>query len=158
MRHAVESGSAGTATTRSSYKLRIIVTNLGHAIAKHARVVVSFENIDIVKIIDGPNHRIDNLRNGLPTLQWDNPSGVIYANAPGGDVIWDMHIRLQKNKWGTITWEAQAEDMDYIKDTYVLLGVEHARPNAEIEPYWLPRYEDFFSHKPNNSVIDNDKT
>lgn len=158
MRHAVEQGGVGTAVPRSSYKIRIIVRNIGHVIAKHARVIVSFENIDIAAIMSGPKKRIDNLRNGLPTLQWDNIAGVIHANAPGGDVVWDMQIKLQENRWGTITWVAQAEDMDYITDRYVLLGIEHAEPNVEVKPYWLRRYEDVFSHKSNSSVIDNGKT
>jgi hypothetical protein len=68
MKQAIESGSAGVGFQRLNYRLQIMINNIGHAPAKYARVTVSFENIDIIKIISGPNNRIDNIRNGLPTL------------------------------------------------------------------------------------------
>jgi hypothetical protein len=157
MRHVAKAGGVGV-VNRSSYKIRIVVKNVGHAIAKHARVILSFEGIDIITITNGPNNRIDALRNGMPTLQWDNVSGVIHAGAPGGDVIWDLQIKLQKRAWGTIAWEAQAEDMDYMKGRYVLLGREDQKPNIEPKPYLLPRFEDVFHHNSNISAIKNGKT
>jgi hypothetical protein len=145
MKRAIEHGSAGVATQRSSYNLQLIVSNIGHAAAKHTRITVSFENIDITKIISGPNNRIDNLRDGLPTLQWDNPIGIIYGDSHGGDVVWDLQVKLQKDKWGTIAWQARAEEMDYIEDKFVLLGFEATKPGDEKKPYWLPRYQDFWN-------------
>lgn len=147
MKHAIESDTAGVMTMRSSYNLQLIISNIGNAAAKYARVIVSFENIDIIKVISGPDNRIDHLRDSLPTLQWDNPTGIIYANSRGGDVVWNLQVKLHKNKWGTVNWQAQAEDMEYIQDSYALLGIETAKPGDKIKPYWLPKTQDLFNKK-----------
>ena len=139
---AVKQGSVGVSTLRSSYRLQLLVKNLGHAAAKHSRVIVSFEEIDIVKVISGPNVRIDDLRNDVPTLQWNDSSGIIYAEPKFADVIWDLQVRLHKGRWGLIAWEAIAEEMDSVKGSCVLLGEEFAVPNRDISPYYLPTYEE----------------
>ena len=158
LKKAVDSGVAGVMKSRSLYSLQIIVSNLGLASAKYARIVVSFENINITKVISGPNHRIDNLRGGLPTLQCDNPSGIIYADAKGGDVVWDLQVRLHKQKWGTIYWATQAEEMEPQEGNYVLLGIETAKQGDEIKPYFLPRYEDVWPDASKDSHIESDNT
>lgn len=132
---------------RSSYHLRIMISNTGSSAAKYARVVVSLENIKISKVTAGPSHRIDDLRNGLPTLQWDNPVGVIYAGT-GADVIWELDVRLSRNHWGLITWEAIAEDVDVVRGNWVLLGMETGEARAETKPYLLPSHEQAFGSPP----------
>jgi hypothetical protein len=143
MRRASQDGVAA-ATVRSQYRLQIIISNTGNADAKHARLIISFDGIDILKVIKGPNYRIDSLRNGQPTLQWDNPLGIVYANSSTGDVVWELEVKLHKNRWGIISWEVQAQDMNFVDGRYVLLGIEVVRPTDEIKPYDLMRYEDFW--------------
>ena len=121
LKKAADSGSAGVVKRRSLYNLQVLISCLGHASAKYSRLVVSFENMDIIKITNGPNHRIDDLRNGLPSLQWDNPSGIIYANSQSADVVWNLQVRLHKQMVGTVSWEAQAEEMEPQKGRYILL-------------------------------------
>ncbi len=136
---------------RSSYHLQIMISNTGTSAAKYARVVVSFQNIKISKVTAGPSNRMDDLRNGLPTLQWDNPFGIIYA-ATGVDVIWKLDVRLSKNHWGLITWEAFAEDVDVIRGNWVLLGIETSKAHAETESYLLPSHEQLFGRPPATSL------
>ena len=149
MQSAIQDGVAGVITPRSRYHLRITISNSGNADARHARVIISFEEIDIVRVINGPNYRIDNLRNRQPTLQWDNPIGVVYANPNAADSVWELEVKLHKNRWGIISWEAQAQDMNFVNGRFVLLGLESARPNLEIKPYYLQRYEDFWGSENN---------
>lgn len=144
LKKAEDSGSAGVMEIRSSYRFQLFICNTGHAAAKYARVITAFENITVEKVLSGPDNRIDYLRNGIPTLQWDNPYGIIYAQSVGGDMIWDLKVRLHKGKWGTISWQAQAEEMEPQEGKYVLLGIEAAKAGDYIKPYWLPRYEDFW--------------
>lgn len=132
---------------RSSYHLRIMISNTGNSAAKYARVTVSFENIMITRVTAGPNLRIDDLRNGLPTLQWDNPAGVIYSRT-GADVIWELEVKLAKDHWGLITWEAIAEDVDVVRGNWVLLGVETGKAEAKSKRYWLQSHEQLFGRPP----------
>ena len=143
MQSAIRDGVAGVITPRSQYRLQITIGNIGNVDARHAGLIISFDEIDIVKVIHGPNHRIDSLRDKQPTLQWDNTFGIIYANSSAA--VWELEVKLHKNRWGTISWEAQARDMNYINGKYVLLGIEAAKPNHEIKPYYLTRYEDFWA-------------
>lgn len=147
IQRALQDGIAGVITPRSRYRLQIMISNTGNADARYARLIISFDEIDIIKVINGPNHRIDNLRNGQPTLQWDNPLGIVYSNPKAADVVWELEVKLHKNRWGIISWEVQAQDMNFINGRYVLLGIEAARPNDEIKPYCLRRYEDFWVNK-----------
>ncbi len=144
VKHAIQDGVPDVGTWRSRYRLQILISNIGQVDAKHARLVISFDEIDIVKVINGPNRRIDKLWNGQPTLQWDNPFGIVYANPNSGDIVWELEVKLHKNRWGIISWEAQAQDMNLSSGRYVLLGIETARPTDEIKPYYLTRYEDFW--------------
>ncbi|MGD0795528.1 MAG: ATP-binding protein [Dehalococcoidales bacterium] len=143
LKKAQDSGAAGVLKLRQSYSLRLIVYNLGLAAAKYVRIAVSFENIDIERVISGPNHRIDELREDIPTLQWDETKGIIYAGK-GADVVWELQVKLKKKRWGKISWQAFAEDMDYQEGTYVLLGVETKKLGEKEGSYWLPKYEDVF--------------
>ncbi len=150
LRKAEEDGVAGVLKMRSLYRLRFIVRNVGLASARYARIVVSFEHVTIEKIVSGPNSRIDYLRNGVPTLQWDCTAGIIYAHSPGGDVVWDLQVKLHKNRVGTISWEAQAEEMDFQAGKLVLSGIETAKQGDDITPYYLRNWEDTWQSMPVN--------
>jgi hypothetical protein len=147
LKKAAESGAAGVLKHRVLYNLQFIVSNIGKTSAKYARVTISFENIGIEKILIGQNRRIDQLRNGIPTLQWDYPAGIIYQGAESGEVIWELQVRLQKNKMGIISWHALADEMDAQEGRLVLSGIETANQKDEIKPYFLQTYEYFWSNK-----------
>lgn len=158
LKRAADSGAKGVVKRRASYRLRLILTNLGLAAAKYAQVIVDFKDIDIERVISGPSGRIDHLRNGIPTLQWDNPYGIIYAHSHVGTVIWELQVKLHKNMVGTVSWEAQAEEMDFQEGKYILDGFELSSQGNEIKPYYLLRYEDHPWGKSKDSQVESEST
>ena len=136
---------------KNTFDLQVFVTNTGNAIAKNARIIVSFENLNILKIKRGSRIRIDELRGNIATLQWDNTSGVIFPNTKKGslDLIWDLQVQPTSKfslnnsmKIGNILWEAMAEDMDLIEGKNELIPI--AFKMEEGRDYYLPRYEDIW--------------
>jgi hypothetical protein len=144
IKKTIESGLSGMRNERQDYNLRIFIKNIGHAAAKYARVIVTLEDISIVKIDRGRDNRIDGLREGKTTLQWDNSLGIIYADSKVGELLWDLQVKLNKDKIGIISYEAYAEDMATVEDKYVLLPYEVVKIGQVSRPYPLPRYQDFY--------------
>jgi len=146
----------------NAFDLQISVTNRGNAIAKNARIIVSFENLKILKIKSGPAHRIDELRNNVATLQWDNPNAVIYPNTKKitADVIWDLQVkpttRIKYGKsvpLGNIVWEAVAEDMDLIEGKNILIPVPFVLEKGK--NHYLPKYEDLWGKNKDDKTTNN---
>lgn len=99
----------------SWFELRVIIANEGNVVAKHARAIVSFINLEILKIIKGTSTRIDELRNNIPTLQWNAQLGVIYPGS-GGTRIWDIRLKPKEDEQeGIVAWDTIAEDQETIK-------------------------------------------
>jgi len=143
----------GEVQIRDTYHLRILISNTGSSSAKYVQVVASFKNIEIIKVTDGPNHRIDSLRNDLPTLQWDKFNGVLYARMNAATVIWELDIRLVgKGKYGLITWDVIADDTDAREGNWLLLGLETGGAHEEPKPYLLPSYEQVFHQAPPDTI------
>jgi hypothetical protein len=102
----------------SWFDFRVFVINEGKAAAKYARVIISFDNLDIMKVMHGSKSRIDELRGNVPTLQWDYSIGVLHATE-GRTRIWDLRLKVKNiNQACIISGEAIAEDMDMIESTY----------------------------------------
>ncbi|GAG96826.1 unnamed protein product [marine sediment metagenome] len=76
---------------------------------------MSFINLEIFKIIKGVSNRIDELRNNIPTLQWNEEQGVIYP-APTRTRIWDIRLKPKEGEQeGIVVWDTIAEDQETIK-------------------------------------------
>jgi hypothetical protein len=68
----------GSAPVRiPSFDLRLWLTNSGGITAKHTQIILSFENL-MIKKVHGLALRIDDIRNGKPSLQWGSLDGVIH--------------------------------------------------------------------------------
>lgn len=99
----------------SWFELRVLIINEGNVVAKHARVIVSFINLEILKMVKGVSTRIDELRNNIPTLQWNEEQGVIYPG-PTRTRIWDIRLKPKEDaQEGIVGWDTIAEDQETIK-------------------------------------------
>ncbi len=67
----------------STFILRALLTNVGKALARHARVTALFVNLEIMTTTKGHCDRIDDLRGNLPAVQWHYSNGVIYPTGGG---------------------------------------------------------------------------
>ena len=83
-----------------------------------------------------PRDRGESSAYGLPTLQWDNPIGVIYCKTSPA-VIWELEVKLKKDHWGSITWETIAEDADISRGDWALYPMQFAEAGKEQKPYKL---------------------
>ena len=141
-----DSNTSEIVREKQTYQLRIFISNDGTAAAKYAQAWLSFENVDIISVLSGPNNRIDSLRDNKPTLQWDKSVGVIYS-APINVAIWNLEVKLHKDKWGLLTWGVYAEDTDITTGDWVVGGTELTPKQGETaRPYYLQTYEELFKH------------
>jgi len=100
-----------------TYKIivRIFAQNVGKALAKYVRTTIQFENADIGPISRGHFERIDYLRDGVPTLQYDNTQGVMHP-APVRTQIGELVLRLKNAESSLgIDCDVVAEDMEFRK-------------------------------------------
>ncbi|WP_392654730.1 hypothetical protein [Dehalococcoides sp. THU4] len=134
---------------RHKYELRLIVQNIGNVLAEHARIAVSFERISINKVLRVPDIRIDYIRNNIPSLQWDFQRPIFPSTS---EAIWDLRVSLHRKMIGKISWTAQAEGTNSIEGSLVLLGMETAKWGEEINPYYLPQYDEFWKTPAKNDL------
>jgi len=99
--------SGGFSVKIPSFVLRIWLSNSGSATAKHSSVVLSFDNLQINKF-DSLCIRIDDLRDGKPSLQWDSQNEVILAKTHIR--IMDINLKVKDlNKICSVSTEVTAE-------------------------------------------------
>jgi hypothetical protein len=102
-------------TSISLFDLRIWLANIGGVIAKHSQVILSFDNLEIVKT-KGLVARLDSLR-GKVSLQWSDIEGVILPN--NNVQIMDISLRVPDlKKPCAIHSEISAEDFTTIEHEY----------------------------------------
>lgn len=109
-----------------SFGLRVFVNNRGKAVAKYARITVSFENVKVVGGIKGRIQRIDELRNNLPSIQWDCADTVIHPTGVESR-IFDAQLKVKHNdKPCEIRYNLVAEDMELFTDS-LSYGIDDLR-------------------------------
>ena len=119
----------------STYRfcLRLCVANNGGASARYTQFTASFANAEIESIDRGNVLRSDDLRGGMPSIQWDCSDRVLH---PTGQktLIADLTLRLLNNDEPcTLDYTLVAEDTDLIISRYSF-GVallEEARERIE---------------------------
>ncbi len=119
----------------SWFDLRVFVANEGKAIAKYATAVISFQNLEIMKVTQGPSQRIDELRGNVPSLQWSSHNVGVIHPAPPRQRIWEIRLTLREGKAvGVIIWDTIAEDQEHLRmSTSVdLLLLERAKSTMEM--------------------------
>jgi hypothetical protein len=124
----------------NAFLLQICVTNKGNAAARNTRIIVSFENLKIKKILKGPSSRIDDLRNNTPTLQYDYSNAVILPNLNNKEIlslVWELQVipswkplSTGSMDYGIINWEAWAEDMEYLEGKKILIPIPLKSPKG----------------------------
>lgn len=98
-----------TKMEESWFDLRVVVANKGKGVARHINVIESFVNLEIIKVIKGNRSRIDDLRENVHTLQWDENTGIIYPES--GIRIWDIRLKFQADEVeGNLLWTTEAEE------------------------------------------------
>jgi len=99
------------------FTLSVYLRNKGKAVAKYARLVASFENLEIIKTTKAIK-RIDSLR-GRPSIQYDNSWGVVHLMPRRREHIADITLKVKDNaKHGIIEYDLLAEDMELVTDQY----------------------------------------
>lgn len=101
-----------------SFTLRVFIHNTGKAVAKYTTVTASFVNLDIINIPKGAAKRIDDIRDNLPSLQWDYFDNAIH---PTGirTRIWNIKLKVKdNNRPFAVSYDVVAEDMDLFTDRY----------------------------------------
>lgn len=100
------------------FKLRLFVANNGRAIARYTQFTASFKNLEIESIDKGDVVRSDDVRGGVPSIQWDYVDRVLH---PTGQktLIADLKLRLKENEEPcTLDYTLVAEDMNLIRKKY----------------------------------------
>jgi hypothetical protein len=111
-------------------KIRLNLQNLGKAIARYTQLTASFYNLEILDQ-HGDFLRIDDLREGVPSIQFTDLVGVFYPTGRGtriGEITLKMRDSLES---AIITYDIVAENMDLITKTLTFDKVE--LENAKIE-------------------------
>ncbi len=119
----------------STYRfcLRLCVANNGGATARYVQFTASFANAEIDSIDRGNVLRSDEIRGGMPSIQWDSADRVLH---PTGQktLIADLTLRLLNNDEPcTLDYTLVAEDTDLIISRYSLGAalLEEARERIE---------------------------
>jgi len=109
-------------------KIRLFLQNSGKAIAKYTQLTASFFNLEILGF-DGSFQRIDDLREGVPSIQFVELINVFHptgARVRIGDITLKIKDSLEK---AIIIYDIVAENMDLIKKdlTFDKVDLENAR-------------------------------
>jgi hypothetical protein len=137
------------ATSDSPFDLRVYIKNYGKAAAEHSEVILSLEHLKLIKVISGPDLRIDHLRQGMSTLQCSIPGVILGEPSKLTTCIWELRIKPDTNWVGSVLWEAYAERMEPAKGKYVVFGMDAAQAvlNRGMRCFLL-EHSSFFSTQP----------
>jgi hypothetical protein len=126
----------------STYQLqiRLFLQNLGKAIARYTQLTASFYNLEI-RGFDPSFQRIDDLREGVPSIQFIDLIGVFHptdVKTKIGDITLKMKDCLES---AIIVYDIVAENMDLIKKdlTFDKVDLENAKIAKKLgHPVFLP--------------------
>jgi len=134
-----------------SFVLRIWLSNSGGTTAKYINVILSFDNLKIVKF-DSMGARIDYLRDGKPCIQWDSLDGVILPKSTVK--VMDVHLKVKDfKKMCSISTEVSAEGFEIHKHQYqfhnsLLFMAEAYDQNHKKHRLFLSALERWFESSP----------
>lgn len=129
------------------FTIRFILQNVGKSIAKYARLTASFFNVEILRT-PANFQRIDELRDGVPSIQFDAYPAVIYP-VPKGATIGDITFKVKDNANPIIVeYDLLVEDANYIKgkSSFNVASLEKAKDMLEHgeKPYIIVKEERIF--------------
>lgn len=115
-----------------TFTLQFLLRNVGKAIAKYVHLTASFANVELQKI---PQlyRRLDTLRQGIPSIQFDMAPSVLYPK-PGKTAIGELTLKVKDNsKPIIIHYDLAAEHADYSvkKLTLTVAYLIEAKHNLE---------------------------
>ena len=91
--------------------LRLFISNEGRAVAKYIQFTTSFVNGVISDIVHGDLFRLDDLRHGVPSVQWTGGDNVLHPRRDRRTRF--AELRLAQNDPSqpvTLDWDLVAED------------------------------------------------
>lgn len=99
-----------------SFDMQVSLVNTGTSAARNAQVILSFGNLRLKKVL-GPSTRIDQLRNGIPTIQLPTMDEVVHAET--SLVITEVSLEVIKMKeLCTVNTAVVAEDFPRLTQEY----------------------------------------
>jgi len=123
-----------------NFKVRFLLGNSGKAIAKYVRFVATFTNLEIVSSDRAEKfRRIDFLRRGKPSLQYDSGDGIFYpilSLTSIGDYTFKVQDSQNPIK---IAYSLIAENMDYFYDE-IVFNISTLQESQEIIKKGTPSY------------------
>lgn len=99
-----------------SFDMKVGLVNTGPRVAKHAQVILSFDNLRIQRL-SGLAARTDDLRGGKPTLQWTSFEEVVHAKTALRIMELSLKV-LNLKEFCTVKTEVIAEDVPKVKHEY----------------------------------------
>ena len=100
------------------FTMRLLVSNDGRAVARYIYFSASFHNADILDVPQGRLSRIDELRDGVPSFQWNKDDGVLHPRANHRIRFADVRLAQQDpSRPVRIEWDLMAEDFAPLKRT-----------------------------------------
>ena len=103
--------SANSSAEIVTLKIRIYLSNVGKAAAKHTFANIQFDNLQIEQVVRGNFTRIDHLRGGAHTVQFSHDIGVLHV-APYRIEVGEIQLRVVDTTIPIgVSWSIVAEDM-----------------------------------------------
>jgi len=104
------------------FSLKFYINNTGYSTAKNILLTAQFNNLEIIKFVDGNFKDISKHRGGLAAIQFDKNIGVLHAypeirNSYIGEIL--FKIKERKNRID-IKYDVVAEQMELFEDTISL--------------------------------------
>jgi hypothetical protein len=122
------------------FTVRLFLSNDGRAAARYLRFSASFGNAEIIAVPHGDASRIDELRRGVPSLQWDKNEGVVHAAAGRRSRFADVQLAQQDpSRPVTMRWNLTAEDFEVLQDTIEFDDEFFQRLRPGERPYLPPQ-------------------
>lgn len=113
------------------FNVRLLIANIGKAIARHAQLAISFFNLEIISI-KGDFHRIDYLRKNTPSIQYGEHISVFYPTDKRRNAIGDITLIVKNNdKPITIDYDLIAEDME-LKENQFRFGIKELEKGKQM--------------------------
>lgn len=126
---------SGSTSEEVSLNIGVHLVNEGKAAAKHTMATIEFRNQDIINIPIGTFVRVDDLRQGVPAVQFSNDVGVLHAAAAHRYNLGEIDVRVRDAMQDiNFLWSVVAEDMDMTVSEFTLspIALEEIRTGHKV--------------------------
>ncbi|MDD5044185.1 MAG: ATP-binding protein [Candidatus Omnitrophica bacterium] len=103
------------------FTIRLCLSNVGKAGARDTYATFSFHNLEIMQQMYGLLQNIDNLRDGIPSLQFTQTQSVIHPVPGRLTRLVDLKLKVKlRHEPIRIKYDLVCEGMDYFQDEFSL--------------------------------------